>query len=66
MAAVVRSWWLTGLIGERLVEQTATELHRTQARVLQAQASHTKATMQKLEALGIRLDELPRCAWDGM
>ena len=66
MAAVVRSWWLTGLIGERLVEQTAAELHRTQARVLQAQASHTKATVQNLEAIGIQLNELPRCAWDGM
>ena len=60
---MVRSLWLLGHCGARLLEKTAKELQYTQARRAQARKSHTKATRRKLRAAGIRLTTLIRCRW---
>jgi hypothetical protein len=63
MSAVVRSLWLSGRCGTRLLERTAKELEYTQARRAQARKSHTKATRRTLQAAGVRLTALIRCRW---
>jgi hypothetical protein len=63
MSALVRSLWLSGRCGTRLLEQTAKDLRYTQARRAQARKSHTKATRRKLHTAGVRLTPLIRCRW---
>jgi hypothetical protein len=63
MSPVVRSLWLSGRCGMRLLEKTAEELQYTQTRRVQARKSHTKATRRKLHAAGVRLTTLIRCRW---
>ena len=63
IAALIPSWWLEQRPSKKLLERTAEEIRRTQARNAAARKSHTKATRKKLRALGIKLTETPRCAW---
>ena len=63
IAALIPSWWLDQRPSKKLLERTAAEIERTQKRNAAARKSHTKATRKKLRALGIKLTEVPRCAW---
>ena len=64
MAAIVRSLWLSGRVGAKVLDLTAEELRYTQARIAQARRSHRKTTIRKLHALGIRLTDLHQCRWE--
>ena len=63
VAALIPYWWLDQRPSLKLLDRTAAELERTQKRNAAARKSHTKATRKKLRALGIKLTEVPRCAW---
>ncbi len=63
LAALIPSWWLDQRPSQKLLERTAAELARTQRRNAAARKSHTQATRKKLRALGIKLTEVPHCAW---
>ncbi len=63
VAALIPCWWLDERPSKKLLERTAEEIGYTQRRNAAARKSHTKATRKKLRALGIKLTEVPRCAW---
>ena len=63
IAALIPYWWLEQRPSKKLLERTAEEIERTQQRNAASRKSHTKATRKKLRALGIKLTEVPRCAW---
>ncbi len=63
IAELIPSWWLGLRPPKKLLERTAAEIERTQKRNASARKSHTKTTRKKLRALGIKLTEVPRCAW---
>ncbi len=63
IAAMIPYWWLDQRPSAKLWERTAAEIDRTQERNAAARKSHTKATRKKLRGLGIKLTEVPRCAW---
>ena len=63
IAALIPSWWLEQRPSRKLLERTAAEIERTQRRNAAARKSHTKTTRKKLRESGIKLTEVPRCAW---
>ncbi len=63
VAALIPYWWLEQRPSRKLLERTAAELERTGKRNASARKSHTKAMRKKLRSLGIKLTEIPRCAW---
>lgn len=64
MSAVIESWWMTPDNAQRLLEATARKLIYYQKRNAQARKSHTKTSNRKLAAIGIDLDNIPRCNWE--
>jgi hypothetical protein len=60
VAALVRSWWLSGCGCTKRLQQTATEIQYAQARSAAARKSHTKTTRRA----GIKLTQVPQCTWD--
>ena len=63
IAELIPYWWLDQRPSAKLLERTAAELERARKRNAAARKSHIKATRKKLRALGIKLTEVPRCAW---
>ena len=57
VSALVRSWWLDGLAADLLFQQAADEIADHQRRNAQARASHTKTTIDRLQQLGIDLNQ---------
>ena len=62
--AVVQSWQLDPVDADRLIRRTAERLEYHQRRNASARRSHTKTTIRKLRALGIKLENLKRCDSD--
>ena len=63
VAALVRSWSFTGEACEKILEDAAKVIQHWQGRIAAARKSHTKTTREKLEKMGIRLQDLKRCIW---
>ena len=63
MMAVVTSLWHFGRLRAALLDQIAEEIQYHQRRRAQARQSHATTTCATLRALGIQVDELPRCEW---
>jgi len=64
MTAVVRAWWQSSGTRSSCYEPVAEEIRYIQGRRVRARKSHTKTTIARLHALGIRLKDLPRCRWN--
>ncbi len=64
IAALIPFWWLSISPPKKLLERTSQEIERTQQRNALARKCHTKQTLQRLRALGIKLAKVPRCCWD--
>ena len=62
-AALVRSWWLDGVLRTAVVEQAAATIQHWQRRLAAARKSHIRQTRRKLRKLGIYLKDLIRCKW---
>jgi hypothetical protein len=63
VAALVRSWWLTGRASTKLIEHAAQTNQHWQRRNTTARSIHTRKTREKLRRLGIKLNALIRCKW---
>jgi hypothetical protein len=64
LAALVKSLWLESPKAEaRLLEKAARKINKQQQRNAAARRSHTKKTRKRLQTLGIKLTQLPRCGW---
>lgn len=63
VAALVRSWWLSGALCAALIEEAAREIRHWQQRIAAARKSHIKRTRKKLREMGIYLKDLIRCKW---
>ena len=63
VAALVRSWWLSGALCTALIEEAANEIQHWQHRNAAARKSNIKRTRQKLRKKGIYLKDLIRCKW---
>ena len=63
VAALVRSWWLSGVLRTALIEDAANKIQHWQQRIAAARKSHIKQTRRKLREKGIYLKDLIRCEW---
>ena len=62
-AALVRSWWLSGVLRSALIEKAVEAIRHWQQRLAAARESHIKRTRKKLRKMGIYLKDLIRCKW---
>jgi hypothetical protein len=63
VAALVQSWWLSGVLSAPLIEAAANKIQHWQDRIAEARKTHIKGTRRKLRKKGIYLKDLIRCKW---
>ena len=63
VAALVRSWWLSGALCSAMIKDAVTRNEHWQQRNAAARKSNIKRTRRELREKGIYLKDLIRCKW---